>query len=59
MSSSSSEAKSAARDPDILPPGFESKSLWQRYKEYKEAEKRAKEEGLPRAQAKHFFVRCA
>jgi hypothetical protein len=56
-SPSSSEGKSAKQqDPDVTIPGFESKSLWDRYKEWKEAEKAAKEEGLPRAQAKHFFV---
>jgi hypothetical protein len=57
-SSSSSEGKAAKRrDPEVTIPGFESKSLYERIKEYREAEKAAKEEGLPRAQAKHFFVR--
>ncbi len=56
-SSSGSDGKPAKkRDKDVAISGFESKSLWERYKEWKEAEKAAKDEGLPRAQAKHFFV---
>jgi hypothetical protein len=52
-SSNSSEASPAAKaGEDVLPP---SKSLRERVREWREEEKRAKEEGLPRAEARHFF----
>jgi hypothetical protein len=55
--SSDSEAEDTAVDAPITIPKDESKTLKERWKEWKDAEKAAKAEGLPRAEAKNFFVR--
>jgi hypothetical protein len=56
-SSNVSESKSATvADAQITINREESKTFIERWKEYREAEKAAKAEGLPRATAKNFFV---
>jgi hypothetical protein len=56
-SSNISEVKSATdADAQIPTHRDESKTLKERWKEYREAERLAKAEGLPRATTKNFFV---